>query len=518
MARRLVRCAVVGLTTCALVVSAGGSTVAFADAASPTVSGPVTGGGGIPIVFNGQPADAMNGVSVFDLASVGYSQSEFFIEGTANAYSPTSALTTDGRWTVEASSQAAYKTRMVVNRPIEPRHFNGTVVVEWLNVSGGVDGSPDWMHTHVELIRQGYAWVGVSAQAVGVAQLKCPNPPLPPPACPIAPGGPAPGDPARYGSLNHPGDSYSYDMFSQAGQAIRDNAGLVLGGLHPQRLIAAGESQSAGRLATYINAVHPLVDVYDGFLVHSRGAGSAALSQAPLPAVPTPVPTLIRDDLAEPVLAFQTETDVAGAIGAAGLAARQADSARYRLWEVAGTAHFDLYGLQTGQTDTGRRQSVAAWFDSMQNPTNEPRPGFVCGSPINTGPATFVLRSAISDLNRWVAHGTPPPRAPRLEIASVAPFQFALDANGNVRGGIRTPAVDAPVARLSGLGQTGTPFCAAFGTTEPFSQDQVEALYRSHGRFVVAWNRATLHAVTAGFILPRDALLIGTVGAEADVP
>ena len=74
----------------------------------------------------------------------------------------------------------------------------------------------------------------------------------------------------RYASLNHPGDSYSYDMFSQAGQAIRDHAGLVLGGLRPDRVIAAGESQSAGRLVTYIDAVHPLAGVYDGFLVHSR--------------------------------------------------------------------------------------------------------------------------------------------------------------------------------------------------------------------------------------------------------
>jgi hypothetical protein len=516
MARRLLRCAVSALTICAVMAPAGVSTAAHADAASPMVSGPVTGGGGVPLVSSSQPADALNGVPVFDLASVGYTQQEFFVEGTANAYLPTAALMTEGHWTVERSSQAAYKTRVVVNRPVRARDFNGTVVVEWLNVSGGVDASPDWAHTHVELIRRGYAWVGVSAQAVGVNQLMCPNPPVP--TCPGSVGGPRPGDAARYGSLNHPGDSYSYDMFSQAGQAIRDNAGLVLGGLRPERLIAVGESQSAGRLVTYINAVHPLVDVYDGFLVHSRGAGSAALSQAPLPAVPTPVPTLIRDDLV-PVLFFQTETDVAGAISAGGLAARQADSANFRLWEVAGTAHFDLYGLQTGQTDTGRRESVEAWFNSMRKPTNEPLPGFfTCASPINTGPQTFVLRSAIAHLNRWVAGGTPPPEAPRLDIASVAPFGFALDANGNVQGGIRTPAVDAPVATLGGLGQTGTPFCSAFGTTEPFSQEQLEAAYRNHGKFVVAWSKATLKAFAAGFLRREDAVNILAVGARSDIP
>ena len=44
------------------------------------------------------------------------------------------------------------------------KKFNGTVVVEWLNVSGGVDAAPDWTFAHTELIREGYAWVGVSAQ------------------------------------------------------------------------------------------------------------------------------------------------------------------------------------------------------------------------------------------------------------------------------------------------------------------------------------------------------------------
>ena len=84
-----------------------------------------------------------------------------------------------------------------------------------------------------------------------------------------------PGDPVRYAALSHPGDSFSYDIFSQAGQAIRDNAALMLGGLTLHKLIAAGESQSAARLVTYIDAVQPLVHVYDGFLVHSRLATGA---------------------------------------------------------------------------------------------------------------------------------------------------------------------------------------------------------------------------------------------------
>ena len=63
---------------------------------------------------------------------------------------------------------ANFKSRIVVVRPIDDAAFNGTVVVEWFNVSGGVDAGPDWLQMHTELLREGYVYVGVSAQAVGV--------------------------------------------------------------------------------------------------------------------------------------------------------------------------------------------------------------------------------------------------------------------------------------------------------------------------------------------------------------
>ena len=250
--------------------------------------------------------------------------------------------------------------------------------------------------------------------------------------------------------------------------------------------------------------------VYDGFLVHSRGANGAALSQAPLTAVPTPTPTLIRDDLDVPVLVFNTETDTGS------LQARQDDSAHYRLWEVAGTAHFDLYGLLGGATDTGQRSSVAEWFDSMQHPTNQPSPRFTCLNPINSGPATFVLRAALFSLNRWVAVGIPAPKAARLETSSVTP-PYAMDANGNVLGGIRTPAVDAPVAKLSGLFGGGTTFCFLFGTTSPFSAEQMDALYPNHGKFVSKWFLSTFVNTLKGFIRPQDAINLFLVGVESEV-
>jgi Alpha/beta hydrolase domain len=439
------------------------------------------------------------GFTAFDPAVVGYEQSEVFLQGMASAYQPTAPLGTDGKYSVAEAGSAQYTTRAVVMRPIDPSRFNGTVVVEWLNVSGGVDAAADWMQSHNELIREGFAWVGVSAQKVGVDALKSADP--------------LRGDAVRYAGLVHPGDSYSYDIFSQAGQAIRQNPGAIFGGLTPEHLIAVGESQSAGRLVTYIDAVHPLVHVYDGFLVHSRGAGGAALSQAPQPTVQVPTPAPIRDDLGVPVLVFQTETDVFNS----NLNARQPDTNTYRLWEVAGTAHFDFYGLTIGPADTGDGQGAVAVLDSMQHPTNQPNPFFTCNAPINTGPAHFVLDAAFFWLNQWVADGALPPIAPRLETTGVSPVVFATDANGNVLGGIRTPAVDAPIAKLSGLGPPGQQFCASFGTTIPFTPSQLAALYKSHGQFVSAWSQAADAAHAAGFLVGADAEELQSAAAQSDI-
>lgn len=84
---------------------------------------------------------------------------------------------------------------------------------------------------------------------------------------------------------------------------------------------------------TYANAVHPLVTVYDGFLLHSRLANPAPLfAEGDVSGS-----TAIRPDLGVPVLVFQTETDI-------NEVTRQPETSTYRLWEVAGTAHFDAYG------------------------------------------------------------------------------------------------------------------------------------------------------------------------------
>ena len=124
--------------------------------AEATLTGPIT---------VGHVVEPLSGLPL-DLAADGYVEQEFFASGTATAFTATSAPN-DGKWTIAPAATAPYRTRILVRRPTDPARFNGTVVVEWLNVSAG-ESDPDWDYLNPELTRDGYAYVGVSAQALAV--------------------------------------------------------------------------------------------------------------------------------------------------------------------------------------------------------------------------------------------------------------------------------------------------------------------------------------------------------------
>jgi|AntAceMinimDraft_11_1070367.scaffolds.fasta_scaffold00733_13 hypothetical protein len=423
----------------------------------------------------------------FDLGSVGYQQTEYFLEGTASAFTNVNELGTDGAWVAEPGEQAAYKTRIVVYSPIDPADFNGNVLVEWLNVTAGFETPPSWGTGQLEMRRGGSVWVGVSAQLVGIEGSDRSLLPLYLKAV----------NPARYGSLIHPGDSFSYDMFSQVAQAIRNPVGIdPLGGLVAEHLIAYGESQSAGRLATYVNAIQPLYNTFDGYMIHSRGDGSSPLSQAPQASIPTPEAPLVRTDLNVPVMTFETETDV---VFLQFVKARQPDTAMIRTWEVAGTAHGDIYTFVTGRDDTVGAPVFASVVEE-----NSVLGFIVCDRPINNGPHHYIFNTAVRALNDWVATGNAPENSPLLEINNDN-SDYIYDALGNALGGIRTPYVDAPSAILRGEPNTGASFCRLFGTTSLFSAEQMASLYIDEAGYINAVTVSTNAAVAAGFLLQEDA-------------
>jgi hypothetical protein len=475
-----------GLTL--VLASAVSASASGSSGGSPTVSGPITGGGGVSLLGP-------------DVSSAGYVREEFFIDGVATNYQPVGKLASDGKWSVKAKNKAPYKTRIVVWKPADPADFNGTVYVEWLNVSPGFDNPPDWLSAHNEIVRQGAAWVGVSAQAIGVQGGG---------AVTQAEGAPPPGglkasDPERYSTLNHPGDEFSYDIFTQAGAVIRDHGDGTnpLEGYDVKRVIALGESQSAARMTTYVNAIQPIAKMYDGFLIHSRFGESAPFGTRPLgqndPNIPDNLK--IRGDLDVPVLTIETETDLINP-RLRFLPASQPDAKKLRLWEVAGTSHADSY-FEKSLGDLGDGTAELAVLD----PTKASGGALKCATNLNAGAAYAAVSAAVAHLEQWVRNGTPPPKAPRIETTGKgAAATIVRDEHGITRGGIRTPIVDAPIATNDGEDNGGGNMCFLFGHTKPFDAATLAELYPNGAAdYVKAFDKAADKTVKAGFWLEPEA-------------
>ena len=393
---------------------------------------------------------------------------------------PTAPLTEDGRWIFEADLAADYRTRVIVRRPANASDFSGTVLVEWLNVSGGLDANPDFASLQEAVLRQGHAWVGVSAQRIGIEG----GPVLVDVPIPDSPAGLGLKtiDPERYASLQHPGDGFSFDIFTQVARAIQEG-GPALGYMRPDWVIAAGDSQSAMALTTYYNGVQPLANLFDGFFVHSRAAFALPLvgpgEFADIAGGFGTLPVIFRTDLDVPVLNIQSETDVVGVLGSINV--RQPDTDFFRLWEVAGTAHAD---------------ATALGFTAE---------GLDCGVPINDAPFHIVAKAAFRALDTWVRGGVVAAEAPRLDV-TVNPFTVLnKDVDGIALGGIRTPPIDVPVDVLSGTaGPTPSLLCLLLGSTTPLPPVRIAELYLSRDDYLLRYEAATDAAIQTGFMLAED--------------
>jgi hypothetical protein len=434
---------------------------------SPTVIGP------IPV--NANPGDPSHDYTFFtptqDLGAYGYVQEEFFLQGTAKRYGST-GLRLD-------TLEHPYKTRIVVRRPISAKRFNGVVLAEWQNVTAGYDLDAHWGPSWEHIMRSGYAWVGISAQRVGVHQ---------------AGTGLKAWSPVRYGSLDLTDggsvtdDSLCYDVFSQAALALQSPAGVdPMGGLTVSMVLAIGASQSAGRLVIYFNAIHPAHDVYDAFYLLVGGTGT-------------------RTDLSTKVFQILSEREVMSSAHR-----RIPDSDNHRLWEIAGAAHS---GFQSAEY----RAPILARDGITPSSTACDLP------PYSHVPTGYALNAAYDHLARWVKDGTAPPTAPLVEMTQIAAPTCTTgclnvikrDSLGMALGGLRLPYFDVPTAFDSG-NNSGPAFCVLYGTHHPFDSATLRSLYRNHGDFVSAFN-ASVTRNLAGFIVEADAQKMRVDAAHADVP
>ncbi len=445
-----------------------------------SVRGPVTGGAK-GWAFGGPTAD---------LAALGYRQDEYFIEGRAVRYGPAAgtALGRDGRWQAEPVESSPYASRMVVVRPTDPAAFNGTVIVLWNNVSAGYEnfGGGD----SAEIFEGGYAYAAVSAQRVGVH------------GQPDNPQGLRTWDPERYGSLSIPSDDYSFDIFTQAADLVapdRPRRGLdPMAGLDVRRLVAQGASQSAARLASYLNAVQPITHRFDAFfLVMYFGGGTPlqvgdavmtvreAASNDTAPRIPEGL-HLLRDDIGIPVMVVNTECEATSCHGV-----RQPDTDRFRYWEVAGASHVSLPAMASSAPRMERDFGFSIPLDdeSMQQ--------------INRISVAPVVDAALHHLQGWMRDDRPPPVQPRIAFEGDPPT-IVRDDDGIARGGIRLPQVEVPLAHNSAIQRAPDIFARLVGSYESFPVEKVRARYGNRSVYLVRYAEATRAAAAASVVLARD--------------
>jgi hypothetical protein len=436
---------------------------------NPTVTGPIPS-----TAQAGDPSREHTFFANEIVGDFGYVEEEFFIEGTANAY-----LTPPLATGTIVSSGHPYVSRIVVRRPAKAQRFNGTVILEWLNVTTGMDAD-SWLAGNAEhYMREGYAWVGVSAQQDGIH-------------APFT--GLRDWNPARYGALDLTDggtlldDALCYDVFSQAGQAVMNPVGVdPLGGLQAERIIARGASQSAFRLGIYYNSIQPLANLLDAFMLVLGNS-------------------TVRMDLGVPVFKLHTETEaifIALGVPFPPSPPLQPDTDIHRTWQVAGSGHVDA-------------AFSVKFIAHFERDFQIPWPLLVCDLPnagFNTVRFHHVVNAAQEHVVRWVKDGTPPPIAPLIE--TIGPV-VARDELGLALGGIRIADLEVPTAFNVGFNSGTHPFCPILAPHIPFDEETLDELYPTHGSYIEQVGAVVQDNLEAGYITRRDARETLTEAARSD--
>jgi hypothetical protein len=463
--------------------------------------------GPIPVTATSYPFGAADHTLVpQNLKSLGYIEEEFLISGNANVYDWNGL----GPASVRVAN-APYTTRVLVRRPINRSRFSGHVAVEMLNPSNRFDLNIGWALSYKEFVRNGDAWVGITAKPIAVSALKQ-------------------FDPERYKALSWanpapladsrncsqvPTDSERttenglvWDIYTQTGAWLRsrDKSNPLLyavgeNGVHlVTHLFAWGYSQIGGFLVTYANAIHPLdlksngKPMFDGYLIGTPVLGTPINQCAP--AIAADDPKRLVHNTGVPVIRVMTQSDYLLAI-----AARQSDSdtpaERFRNYELAGAGHATPEELQFS----------AAPADIIKAGRSVP-PMNCNEGPRSRFPSSIGFNAAWHNLVEWVRSGNPAPHAEPIRIEIGKPV---IDQFGNVTGGVRSPFIEVPTSIWSGA-STGDSFCFIAGNEKPFDASRLKQLYPDHKTYERKFIENVQKLVKERWIMPADGneLIAGT--------
>jgi hypothetical protein len=442
----------------------------------------------------------------------GYVEEEFFVRGTANVY----------EWDAGGSAvpvvrtpNAPYTTRIIVRRPAKPSKFSGTVWVEPLNPTLSIDLDRMWQLHYTQIIRDGDAYVGITAKPVAMVALQTFDPVR---YAPLSMANPLP--PAEQTCGKMPGESgYNtnmsklyengliWDIISQVGALLKSNVRENPLKVTAKAVYGEGWSQTGGYANRYLSTFGPLAvmsdgkRIYDGWLT-GGASGPAGINQCSKPLADTDPRQQIQPN-GVPAISIRTQGD------SFSFPYRRADgdtpNDQYRLYEIGGPTHDTITIFQNFAPD-------ADIIKAGVNPPDHTS----CGYPITTDfPYEYYFNAAAINLKLW-SRGTAPPRADRFLFD--AKNQNVLDEYGNAVGGLRSPYLDVPIAAYY-MGKTGGSFtCMLLGYKTPFRKELLKKLYKDHNVYVNKVKQTTEKLVKERFLLSKDAAKIITEAAKADVP
>jgi hypothetical protein len=309
----------------------------------------------------------------------------------------------------------------------------------------------------------------------------------------------------------------AWDIVSQVGASLKAaGAAGALPGFAVDGVFLTGYSQTAGYQTTYINAVAEharMADgspVYDGHLPIAGANFPTPIYDCGTPPVHGTDRWVIQTPGDVPVIAIQTLSDF---YKLGGFFSRRADATgpggNYRLYEVAGAGH--VWDTQVAYTPSGdelvRSGFSADWWDPY------------CDGELTTFPLEYAINGAFTNLARWARDGFAAPIADRIQVTdpSLPTAEPVRDAAGNVLGGVRTPAVDVPLAAYYGT-TPGTGTCQTlWGSQVRLEQSVIDALYPTHSDYLQAVDGATATAVAGGWLTPADARLVKVEASQSGV-
>jgi hypothetical protein len=317
----------------------------------------------------------------------------------------------------------AYKVRLLIRRPAHKGRgagYSGPVIYEPTHSSGN---ALIFQYVRYGAMIHGYIGATVSATATVVNG-----------------GGPGPSlkdfNPERYGTLTI-NNNQTNEILAQVASLLRSKEpSNPLNPKGPITLIMSGTSASSATTRGYMangNSVFrdkngaPLVQGF--FVTTTLGTSPVEITDVPTIQMPS------QSELTNSNAWRRPDSDT--------------PDNRFRIYEIPGMSHLDVRD-------------------------NPPELYVACGQPLSRFPYDPVTFMGLEWVIKWTRGETPPHGTP-VEVNAGPPRSLVLDEVGNLKGGIRTPHLDAPMFRYV-MPNTG-PGCNLTARQEALSDEVVIELY-----------------------------------------